>query len=90
MTHPVERSIVCYLMFSCARCFMQDRQFLALAKKVDELIELCSELDRENRDLKREAGSWQQERQNLIDRSELAKAKVEAMIGKLKTLEHET
>ncbi|MFT5484513.1 MAG: cell division protein ZapB [Halieaceae bacterium] len=69
---------------------MQDRQFQALAKKVDELIALCGELDRENRDLKRDAGSWQQERQILIDRSELAKAKVEAMIGKLKALEHET
>ena len=90
MTHPLEHSIVCHPIFSCARCSMQDRQFQALAKKVDELIELCGELDRENRDLKRDAGSWQQERQILIDRSELAKAKVEAMIGKLKTLEHET
>jgi cell division protein ZapB len=69
---------------------MQDRQFQALAKKVDELIELCGELDRENRTLKRDAGAWQQERQNLIDRSELAKGKVEAMISRLKALEHET
>ncbi len=69
---------------------MQDRQFQALSKKVDELIELCGELDRENRSLKRDAESWQSERQQLVDRSELAKGKVEAMITRLKALEHET
>ena len=67
---------------------MQDRQFQALAKKVGELIALCGELDRENRTLKSDAASWQQERQHLLDRSELAKGKVEAMISRLKTLEH--
>ena len=68
---------------------MQDRQFQALAKKVDELIDLCADLDQENRSLKRDAESWQQERQQLIERSELAKGKVEAMITRLKALEHE-
>ena len=68
---------------------MQDRQFQALAKKVDELIELCGELDRENRSLKRDADGWQQERKKLIDRSELAKEKVEAMINRLRSLENE-
>lgn len=69
---------------------MQDRQFQALSKKVDELIELCAELDHENRSLKRDSATWQSERQQLVERSELAKGKVEAMITRLKALEHES
>ena len=37
--------------------------------------------------LKAENAGWQQERQDLIDKNELARSKVEAMINRLRTME---
>ncbi len=66
---------------------MADDQLKALAQKIDQLIELCNELNRENQMLKAEHAGWQQERQDLIDKNELARSKVEAMINRLRTME---
>lgn len=66
---------------------MADNQLKALAQKIDQLIELCNELNRENQMLKTENAGWQQERQDLIDKNELARSKVEAMINRLRTME---
>lgn len=66
---------------------MDNQQFKALSSKVDELIQLCTELDQENRRLKTEAINWQQEREQLIDKNESARTKVESMITRLKSLE---
>ena len=62
----------------------------ALEEKVDELIELCEVLGRENRALRSQQQSWTVERAKLIEKNELAKSKVESMISRLKTLEQET
>ena len=66
---------------------MADKQLQALAQKIDQLIGLCNELNRENQLLKAENAGWQQERQDLIDKNELARSKVEAMINRLRTME---
>ena len=66
---------------------MADKQLKALEQKIDQLIELCNGLNRENQALKAENASWQQERQDLIDKNELARSKVEAMINRLRTME---
>lgn len=66
---------------------MADKQLKALEQKIDELISLCQELNRENQMLKAQGASWQQERQELIDKNELARSKVEAMITRLRTME---
>lgn len=66
---------------------MADNQLKALAQKIDQLIALCNELNRENQMLKAENAGWQQERQDLIDKNELARSKVEAMINRLRTME---
>lgn len=66
---------------------MDSQQFKALSSKVDDLIELCTELDQENRRLKTEAISWQQEREQLMEKNEMARTKVESMITRLKSLE---
>lgn len=66
---------------------MKDNQLKALAQKIDQLIDLCHELNRENQALKAENAGWQQERQDLIDKNELARSKVEAMINRLRTME---
>ena len=61
-----------------------------LKEKVDELIDLCEVLGRENRALRGQQQSWTNERAKLIEKNELAKSKVESMIGRLKALEKET
>lgn len=66
---------------------MADNQLKALAQKIDQLIDLCNQLNRENQMLKAENAGWQQERQELIDKNELARSKVEAMINRLRTME---
>lgn len=66
---------------------MAENQLKALEKKIDELIALCQELDRENQLLKQDQAGWQRERKDLIDKNELARSKVEAMIGRLRAME---
>jgi len=68
---------------------MPDSQLKALEKKIDELIGLCADLNRENKLLKAENASWHRERQSLVDKNELARTKVEAMIDRLRKLEQE-
>ena len=68
---------------------MDDQQYKSLANKIDDLIELCGQLEAENRNLKMEAGNWQHEREQLIEKTELARSKVESMISRLKSLEQE-
>jgi cell division protein ZapB len=62
----------------------------SLERKIAELIHLCEQLDRENRFLKNEAHGWQREREQLIQKTEMARTKVEAMIARLRTLEQES
>ena len=58
-------------------------------RKIDELIKLCEQLDKENRVLKSEALSWQKERDGLLEKTDTAKTKVEAMLTKLHQLEQQ-
>ncbi len=76
---------------------MTDQLLLALETKLDQLIQQCSRLDSENRALKQEAESatlreseWHGERARLVEKNELARTRVEAMITRLKSLEEQT
>lgn len=64
--------------------------FKVLERKIADLIHVCEQLNTENRTLKVEALSWQREREQLIQKTEMARVKVEAMILRLKTLEQES
>ncbi len=66
---------------------MAENQLKVLEQKIDELISLCSDLNRENQALKADSASWQRERQALMDKNEVARNKVEAMISRLRTME---
>ncbi len=66
---------------------MADNPLKDLENKIDELIALCEELNRENAGLKRELAGWRDERKDLLDKNELARSKVEAMIERLRTME---
>jgi len=66
---------------------MAENQLKDLENKIDELVSLCRELNRENQALKADNAGWRDERQSLIDKNELARSKVEAMIDRLRTME---
>ncbi|NOX42953.1 MAG: TIGR02449 family protein [Gammaproteobacteria bacterium] len=60
-----------------------------LEKQVDELIKICDELKGENHLLRERQESLVTERATLIEKTELARIRVEAMIDRLKSLESE-
>jgi len=66
---------------------MSGNQLKDLEKKLDELIALCKELNLENGALKAEVAGWRDERKDLMDKNELARSKVEAMIDRLRSME---
>ena len=67
---------------------MDNQQIAALEKKLDELIRLCEVLNNENHVLKSRESNWAVERARLVEKNELARVKIEAMITRLKSLEH--
>ncbi|MBU0499756.1 MAG: TIGR02449 family protein [Gammaproteobacteria bacterium] len=58
-----------------------------LESRVAELIEQCSKLGEENRSLRTQQEKLVSERAALIEKTELARGRVEAMITRLKALE---
>ena len=62
-------------------------QLEALSGQLSELVALCETLRVENQTLKTKQESLMNERATLIEKNELAKSKVEAMIMRLKSLE---
>lgn len=58
-----------------------------LEAQVDELIQTCEHLTDENRALRDQQSTLVAERASLIEKSELARSRVEAMIARLKAME---
>ncbi|MBT7877293.1 MAG: DUF904 domain-containing protein, partial [Gammaproteobacteria bacterium] len=50
-----------------------------LEKRIDELIELCDELESKHRAMEADRENWMQERTRLLEKNEMTKAKIEAM-----------
>lgn len=69
---------------------MASQQLKVLEGKINELIKVCSQLHEENRTLKANELFLMSERSRLQEKNEEARVKVEAMIGRLKTLEQNT
>ncbi|MDC3124581.1 TIGR02449 family protein [Gammaproteobacteria bacterium] len=59
-----------------------------LERRVGELISLADQLSRENKALRTQQENWSVERAKLIEKNELAKSRVESMIGRLRSLEN--
>jgi cell division protein ZapB len=59
----------------------------ALEVRVDELISACDFLKQENQTLKVKQESLVTERAQLIEKTELARTRIESMISRLKSLE---
>ena len=58
-----------------------------LEDKLDELIALCTALDKENKSLRNRENDWANERRQLMIKNETARSKVDAMITRLKSME---
>ncbi|SDS76558.1 cell division protein ZapB [Halopseudomonas litoralis] len=61
-----------------------------LIDKIDQLIGICDRLQQQNHQLLAQERSWREERLQLIEKNDLARQKVEAMILRLKSLEHDS
>lgn len=69
---------------------MEQPDIATLIEKVDRLIEICDRLQLQNRQLQAQERNWREERLQLIEKNDLARQKVEAMILRLKSLEHDS
>jgi cell division protein ZapB len=56
-------------------------------RRVDELLALIAQLKEENRALRLRQDTFSTERANLLQKNEQVRARVEAMIGRLRTME---
>jgi len=70
------------------KSFTQELQ--RLGKRVDELVVICNQLKEENRSLKERQDSLIADRATLLQKNEQVRARVEAMIGRLKAMESGT
>ena len=58
-----------------------------LTEKIDNLIDICAEMRRENQALKASENSWQSERKQLMDKKNVAKSKLESILTRLKSMD---
>jgi cell division protein ZapB len=58
-----------------------------LEERVDALVRVCDQLQDENRSLKQRQDVLTAERATLLQKNEQVRARVEAMIGRLKAME---
>ena len=68
---------------------MADNDISKLEDRIDDLIAVCDKLKEENLLLKGRQGILVEERARLIEKTEIARARVEAMLVRLKALEHD-
>ena len=60
-----------------------------LEERVDELIKALDRLQTENQSLRANQAELEAERTQLVEKTETARTRVEAMIGRLKAMEHD-
>jgi cell division protein ZapB len=66
---------------------LKELDLFKLEQRVEELIHACAYLKDENRSLRARQDSLVAERAALIEKTELARTRVEAMITRLKSME---
>ncbi len=68
---------------------MTDINLKSLEDKVDALIQLYSTTRKENQMLRENEKRWQNERNQLLDKNEVARVRLEKVLQRLKTLQQE-
>lgn len=66
---------------------MSDQILKILEQRVDELAAVCRRLRKENQALRSGHHDLTQEHARLVEKTQIARARIEAMIGRLKSLE---
>lgn len=69
---------------------MDQSDINALTQRISQLIDLCDQLKLQNQHMQAQERLWRDERVQLIEKNDLARQKVEAMILRLKSLEHDS
>ena len=59
-----------------------------IEKRVEELVGICNQLKEENRSLRQRQDILVAERAGLLQKNDLVRGRVEAMIERLKSMEH--
>lgn len=72
------------------RGHMDDADLQLLTHKLEQLIQRIEQLKAQNGLLLANEQAWREERAHLIEKNELARVKVEAMISRLKALEQDS
>ena len=67
-----------------------EHELRRLEQRVDALVRVCDQLQDENKSLKQRQDILTAERANLLQKNEQVRARVEAMIGRLKAMEQGT
>lgn len=63
-------------------------ELASLEAQLQELLSLCERLKNENHSLRSQQETLSNERANLIEKNEMARSRVEAMINRLKAMEN--
>lgn len=66
---------------------MTDDQFNTLDEKITALIALCAAMKQENQLLRARQHNWQTERQQLLENNRQAKARLESLLTRLRSME---
>jgi cell division protein ZapB len=69
---------------------MDELELKHLERRVDELLHRLSALKSENRSLRESQSALISERARLIEKTELARSRVEAMISRLRAMEQDS
>jgi cell division protein ZapB len=66
---------------------VQDEDLKRLEMRIDELIAICAQLKDENRQLREQKVEFSAERENLLEKQDQARVRVENILNRLKSLE---
>ncbi|OED48333.1 TIGR02449 family protein [Endozoicomonas sp. (ex Bugula neritina AB1)] len=69
---------------------MKQPDFIALDQKIEYLVSLCQQLQADNRRLQHQQKTWRVEKAQLMEKNDLARHKIEAMLGRVRALEQES
>ena len=64
-----------------------DLELQRLEKRLDELVTICRQLQEENQSLKERQDMLTEDRAPLLQKNELVRGRVEAMVSRLKAME---
>lgn len=66
---------------------MDNENLKMLEQRIEQLIAVCQRLKKENRSLKSGQRDLAQEHARLVEKTQIARTRIESMIGRLKSLE---